>query len=112
MHCSTGHFDTGHFNLGHFPGGGYQYLGGTVTVQVYWRFGGQALASTVLNYWVMDSGKQLVQAGSVATDESGYHPLLLPATYSGQSVLLVINNIDSDMGTAGKIHSQKVVVVP
>ena len=112
MHCSMGHFDAGHFNLGHFPGGGYQYLGGTVTVQVYWRFGVQALANTALNYWVMDSGKQLVQSGTVQTDTDGYHPLLLPAVYSGQPILLIINNIGPAMETAGKIHSQKVVVVP
>ena len=112
MHCGAGHFDAGHFNLGHFPGGGYQYTGGTVTVQVLWRFNGQALANTTFDYWVFDSADQLVQSGSATTDVDGYQALLIPATYSGQSVLVGMNTIGPDMVTTGKVHGQKVVAVP
>lgn len=97
-----------------------QYATATVTVvaadtYVYARptikRSGSVLASTDLDYWVIDSTDEVIASGSGTTDSSGVLSIALDADYSGETVNVVVNNLSSDMSTAGKIQGQFVVVV-
>jgi len=112
MHFGQGHFNQGHFGQQHFPGGGYNPVGGTVTVSVPWKRGGLPLANFALDYWVIDSADELVQSGSCVTNSAGNQVTDIPVAYSGQPLLFVVNNLGPDMITSGKFHGQAVVIAP
>lgn len=112
MYFGQTYFNLGHFGQEYWPGGGDQYIGGTVLVQVPWRFNRIPLTNTAFDYWVINSADQLVQSGTATTDGNGISSFTLPATYSGQSLLVVVNNIGPDMSTSGKFHGQAVVAIP
>lgn len=84
-------------------------VAGSVTVT--WRQAGVALASTAIDYWIINSADELIASGSTTTSGVGAMTVAVPGQYVGQSVLVVMNNLDSGMTTAGKIHSQTVAVV-
>lgn len=84
-------------------------VSGSVTVT--WRQAGVALASTAIDYWIINSDDELIASGSTTTSGVGAMTVAVPGQYVGQSVLVVMNNLDSGMTTAGKIHSQTVAVV-
>ena len=85
-------------------------------VQTTWRrtrSGRRAepLAGYELDYWIISSADTLIASGTGTTDSSGTLTLRVSSAYSGQDVLVVVNNLDADMSTAGKINGQQVVTV-
>lgn len=82
---------------------------GTVTATL--RYRGAALASTQVDYWVIEQGDTVIASGSQTTDSSGALTISVPSQYVGQKVNVVVNNLASDMATAGKIQHQQVVTV-
>ncbi len=82
---------------------------GVVTATL--RYRGAALASTRVDYWVIEQGDTVIASGSQTTDSSGALTISVPSQYVGQKVNVVVNNLASDMATAGKIHHQRVVTV-
>ena len=81
------------------------------SVSVTWTQAGVALANTALDYWVINSDDVLIASGNATTNLSGVMTAAVPGDYVGQSVLVVMNNLDSGMSTTGRVHSQAVVVV-
>ena len=73
--------------------------------------GGSPLAGYSLDYWIISAADALITSGTAVTDSNGAFSVTVPEQYIGQSVLVVINNLGSDMGTAGKINGQQVVTV-
>ena len=73
--------------------------------------GGSPLAGYSLDYWIISAADALITSGTAVTDSNGAFSVTLPEQYIGQNVLVVVNNLDSDMGTAGKINGQQVVTV-
>jgi len=73
--------------------------------------GGSPLAGYSLDYWIISAADVLITSGTAVTDSNGAFSVTVPEQYIGQSVLVVINNLESDMGTAGKIQHQQVVTV-
>lgn len=112
MYFGQGYFNQGHFGQQYFPGGGAELIGGTISVAVPWRHSGIALSNFALDYWVIDSADELVQSGSGMTDSAGQLVLSIPSVYSGQVLLVVVNNLGPDMIATGKFHGQTVVAVP
>lgn len=95
-------------------GGRHFYAGGasaTGRVRSYWAFGGRAFANRSLDYWVIDSLDTVIASGSGTTDASGWLEMTVPTRYSGQSVLVVVNNLGADMDTSGKAQGQQVTTV-
>jgi hypothetical protein len=84
---------------------------GTATVTTTWTNAGNPLASTALDYWVISSTDALITNGNATTSASGVLVITVPNSYTGQKVLVVMNNVGSDMLTAGKIRGQQVAVV-
>ena len=82
---------------------------GVVTATL--RYRGAALASTRVDYWVIEQGDTVIASGSQTTDSSGALTISVPSQYVGQKVNVVVNNLASDMATAGKIQHQQVVTV-
>lgn len=82
---------------------------GVVTATL--RYRGAALASTRVDYWVIEQGDTVIASGSQTTDSSGALMISVPSQYVGQKVNVVVNNLASDMATAGKIQHQQVVTV-
>ena len=84
-------------------------------VQTTWRRtrSGRAepLAGYELDYWIISSADTLIASGTGTTDSSGTLTLRVSSAYSGQDVLVVVNNLDADMSTVGKIKGQQVVTV-
>jgi hypothetical protein len=84
-------------------------------VQTTWRRtrSGRAepLAGYELDYWIISSADTLIASGTGTTDSSGTLTLRVSSAYSGQDVLVVVNNLDADMSTVGKINGQQVVTV-
>ncbi|MCO6445743.1 MAG: hypothetical protein J5J04_16845 [Anaerolineae bacterium] len=71
----------------------------------------EPLAGYELDYWIISSSDTLITSGTETTDSSGTLTLQVSGAYSGQDVLVVVNNLASDMDTAGKIKGQQVVTV-
>jgi len=69
------------------------------------------LAGYTLDYWIISSADTLIASGTGTTDSSGTLTLRVSSAYSGQDVLVVVNNLGADMDTAGKINGQQVVTV-
>ena len=107
------HFGADHFAATHFYGGGISSETGTVvTTWTRTRNGRkEPLAGYVLDYWVIDANDELVTSGSGTTDSIGRLIFYIAQRYSGEDVLVVVNNLESDMDTAGKIKGQQVVTV-
>ena len=72
---------------------------------------GSPLAGYSLDYWIISAADALITSGTAVTDSNGAFSVTVPEQYIGQSVLVVINNLGSDMDTAGKIQHQQVVTV-
>lgn len=89
-------------------GSGGTASGATTTVATDWTYGGVALASTTLDYWVISAADQVVASGSATTNGAGRLTVTLPAQYSGDEVLVVVNNVAADMATATRFHGQQV----
>jgi hypothetical protein len=106
-------FGTTHFGSDHFAGEHF-YAGGEVlsgTVRAYWEFGGKVFANRTLDYWIIDALNVVIASGTATTDQSGWMSGTAPTRYSGQRVLMVVNNLDTDMDVSGKVRGQQVVVV-
>lgn len=92
----------------YFYGGGEGSLGATATTT--WRKkNGAALAGVALDYWVIDAMDELIANGTGTTDSSGSLTVQLPQRYVGDPVLVVINNLATDMEPSGRIQGQQVV---
>lgn len=83
----------------------------TGTVVSSWKWKNNPLAGYTLDYWIISSADALITSGTAVTDSNGAFSVTLPEQYIGQNVLVVVNNLDSDMDTAGKINGQQVVTV-
>jgi hypothetical protein len=83
-----------------------------ISIPVTWTLNGAPFANQSLDYWVVSSTDELIISGTTTTNINGVLTITMPASYSGQKVLVVVNNLDSSMNTAGKRHSQRVVQLP
>lgn len=73
--------------------------------------GGGPLAGYSLDYWIISPANVLITSGTAATDSNGAFTVTVPEQYIGQEVLVVINNLDESMATAGRIKGQQVATV-
>lgn len=69
------------------------------------------LAGYTLDYWIISSTDTLITSGSGVTDASGDLTVRISSAYSGQRVLVVVNNLDEDLTTTGKVRGQQVATV-
>jgi hypothetical protein len=83
-----------------------------VTMMTSWRSNSAPFANQQLDYFVFTNNDILISSGTSTTNSLGQLELTLPAIYAGQAVLVVVNNLDASMSTAGKVHSQQVITVP
>ena len=74
------------------------------------RRNGNVLAGVSLDYWIISSADALITSGSDVTDSTGTFSVQIQEQYAGQSVLVVVNNLSSDMETTGRFHGQHVVI--
>ena len=107
------HWGADHFAATHFFGGGISSDTGLVVSSWTRTRSGrkEPLAGYSLDYWVIDANDELVESGSGTTDPSGRLIFYIAQRYSGEDVLVAVNNLASDMETAGKINGQQVVTV-
>lgn len=68
-------------------------------------------AGLSLDYWVFNKSDGLIASGTKTADADGSISISVPSTYVGELVNVAVNNLDSSMSTAGKVHGQKVVTV-
>lgn len=108
-----GHWGADHFAPTHFYGGGAGAIGGVVSTSWRRTRSGRTepLAGYSLDYWVIDANDEVVASGTGTTDSSGRLTFYISQRYIGEDVLVVVNNLASDMDTAGKIKGQQVVTV-
>ena len=105
------------FNQGVFIGGtfaadtflGSPEVGAEVNVVTTWVFSGSPYASQSLDYIVKSSDNIIIAYGTASTDGSGVLTVSIDAAYSGQKVLVHVENVSSDMSTTGKVHGTQVV---
>lgn len=81
---------------------------GTTTLTTTWVFSGAAFASQSLSYVVKDRDDAVIASGSSSTDASGVLTVSVPDTYSGQKLLIHVENVSSSMTTSGKVHGTQV----
>jgi len=82
---------------------------GTTTVSSTWVFSGAAYASQPLDYIVKSADNTILASGTATTNASGVLTVSISAAYSGQKVLVHVENVGSAMTTAGKVHGTQVV---
>jgi len=82
---------------------------GTTTVTTDpWIFDGVAFANQSLDYVVKSSDNTIIASGTQATNGSGELVLTIDASYSGQKVIVHIENVGTAMTTTGKVHGTQV----
>jgi hypothetical protein len=86
-------------------------VGGTVNVSTTWLVSGSPFASQSLDYIVRGSENEILSYGTATTDGSGALLTPVPATYSGDKVMVHVENVGSSMDTTGKFHGVQVVTV-
>lgn len=101
------HFIAGHWDADHWIGA--PDIGASTTVSTTWIFEGSAYASQSLDYIVKASDNTILASGTAATNTSGVLTIAIDASYSGQKVLVHVENVGSDMTTSGKRHGTQVV---
>jgi hypothetical protein len=82
---------------------------GTTTVSSTWVFSGAAYASQPLDYIVKSADNTILASGTATTNASGVLTVSISAAYSGEKVLVHVENVGSAMTTAGKVHGTQVV---
>ena len=73
---------------------------------------GSPFASQNLDYVVKGSANEIITSGTRPTNASGVLTVNVPDAYSGQKVLIHVENVGSDMDSTGKFHNAQLVVVP
>lgn len=110
---AASHFGSDLFAPQHFYAGGVSSATGLVLTS--WkrtRAGRQEpLAGYVLDYWVIDNNDELVASGQGTTDANGVLSFYVTERYKGADVLVIVNNLESDMDPSGKIKGQQVATV-
>ena len=71
----------------------------------------EPLAGYELDYWIISTSDALISSGSGTTNSAGVLQDHVPSSYSGQNVLVVVNNLASGMETSGNIKGHDVVAV-
>jgi hypothetical protein len=85
---------------------------GSIQVTTTWLVSGSAYASQNLDYVVKSATNVVITSGTLPTNASGVLTVSVPDSYSGESVLIQVENVGSDMVTTGKFHGAQVVAVP
>jgi len=101
------HFIAGHWDAKHWIGA--PDIGATTTVSTTWIFSGAAYASQALDYIVKAADNTILASGTASTNGSGVLTVSIDAIYSGQKVIVHVENVSTDMTTAGKVHGTQVV---
>lgn len=83
-----------------------------VTLATTWTFGGSPFVSQPLDYVVKDGQNNIITSGSASTNGSGVLEIALDETYSGQKVVVQVENVGASGDTTGKVHGTQVVQVP
>lgn len=84
-------------------------IGSMTTVSTTWIFSGAAYASQSLDYIVKSADNTIIASGTASTNGSGVLTISIDAVYSGQKVLVHVENVGTAMTTAGKVHGTQVV---
>ncbi len=79
------------------------------TVSTVWQVGNNFFANQSLDYFVFSANDELIKSGTATTNNFGQLTLTIPALYSTQKVLVVVNNLASTLSTVGTIQGQQVV---
>jgi hypothetical protein len=85
---------------------------GSIQVTTTWTVSGSPYASQNLDYVVKSATNVVITSGTLPTNASGVLTVAVPDSYSGESVLIQVENVGSDMVTTGKFHGAQVVAVP
>lgn len=106
---NANHFLSRHWYAEHFIGS--PDIGGTTTVSTTWVFGGMPFANQSLDYVVKSGTNSIVTFGTATTNVSGVLTINVPAAYSGQKLVVQVENVGIDDATTGKAHGTQVVMV-
>lgn len=103
---NASHFLSRHWDAKHFIGS--PDIGGTTTIATTWVFGGVVFANQSLDYVVKGPANQILASGTASTDGSGVLTVSISDDYSGQKVLVQVENVSTDMVTTGRVHGSQV----
>lgn len=84
----------------------------TVTLETTWTFGGSLFVSQSLDYVVKDGQNNIIAYGTASTNGSGVLSIEINVRYSGQKVVVHVENVGASGDTTGKVHGTQVVQVP
>ena len=83
-------------------------LAATTLTTTWLDTNGDPFAVQALDYVVKNSTNGIVVSGTGTTDGSGVLGVNVPEAYSGQKLLIHVENVSSSMVTTGKFHGTKV----
>lgn len=103
---NASHFLSRHWDAKHFIGS--PDIGGTTTVSTTWVFSGVPFANQSLDYVVKGPLNQILAVGTASTNASAVLINTISDDYSGQPVLVHVENVSADMVTTGRVHGSQV----
>lgn len=104
-----GMFSGNLFGAAYFHGGGSDADAGIVST--VWTSRGVPFANQSLDYLVQVADDSIIASGTGSTDALGVLTIEVGAQYVGLPVVVSVDNIGSDMGTAGRVWGKAKVTV-
>lgn len=97
------------FGAAYFHGGGSDADAGIVST--VWTSRGVPFANQALDYLIQVADDTVIASGTGTTDALGVLSIEVSANYIGLPVIVSVDNIGSDMGTAGRVWGKVKTVV-